>query len=271
MRRCLLFSVIGTAVLVLVTSFCVIPTAYAVPPTPAKTPSPSNTIGNPLFVLVEYDPWRSVIGSDSPTIALYDNGLVIFVRQNSQGKPEYVSAMLSSDEFAKLRTSLAGNDEFFALKEYYDLLLPTDQPSNVITLWDAKRGAKRVGVYGDLRYSREARDLAPLPFVQLYDVAIGYAHPKAASWLPEKFEVIIWEYQTSDAIPWPKGWPDLNDRATVKRAEVYSLYLEASKLSTFRTLTKNGNALLINGKTRAFSLRFPLPREELWQKLKIGS
>jgi hypothetical protein len=271
MRQCLLFTGISMLLALLAGSFSLPPSAQAASPTSTKTHLASSTTGNPLFVLVEYDPWRMVIGSDSPTFVLYDDGLVIFVRRNKQGNPEYAATRLTGDDFVKLRANLAGNDPFFVLKAHYDLLLPSDQPSNVITLWNTKRGAKQVSVYGDLRHSKEARDLAPQPFVRLFDKAVSYTNPEATSWRPEKFEVIVWETQRSDAVPWPKDWPDLNDPTTIKRGKVYSLYLEWSKLTTFRTLTHNGHALLINGKTWAFSLRYPLPSEEAWQTLKIPS
>jgi len=223
---------------------------------------------HPLLVLIEYDPWRMVIGSDSPTVALYDDGLVIFVRDNAEGRPEYASVKLRGDELTSLRRVLNIGDDFFALKAYYETVMKTDQPTNVIVAWDKQGQGKRVSVYGDLRRDNEARRLAPAPFVNLFDKAVNYTHPDAKTWLPEKFEVIVWEYKTSGATPWPKDWPDLNHPTTIKRDQVYSIYIESSKLTAFRKLAENATAFLINGKTWTFSLRFPFPQEEVWQEMK---
>lgn len=47
--------------------------------TPSPTPDKPETF-QPIILLTIYNPWLMVIGSDEPTFALYDNGLVIYQR-----------------------------------------------------------------------------------------------------------------------------------------------------------------------------------------------
>lgn len=38
----------------------------------------------PLAVLIQSDPWAMVIGSDTPRVAIYENGRVIFVQRSGR-------------------------------------------------------------------------------------------------------------------------------------------------------------------------------------------
>jgi hypothetical protein len=54
----------------------------------------------PLVLLTEYNPWAMVIGSDSPTFALYGNGTVIWRAEGRSGK--YMTVALAPSEVAEL-------------------------------------------------------------------------------------------------------------------------------------------------------------------------
>jgi hypothetical protein len=240
--------------------------AQAATPLAPSTRIPVAGAPVPLIVLIEFDPWRPVIGSDSPSFALYDNGLLIFVRSNSAGKPEYASILLSQQELDTLIKAFEIGDDFYALESYYDLVLMTDQPTSTLIVWDAKHNVKSVTIYGDLRQSDEARKLTPAALLKIFDQLVTYENSDAKTWLPEKFEVMIWPYNSSDAVAWPSKWPDLNDPTTVKRSEVYSLYVDIKQLEAFHKLTRDASALKINNQTWAFSIRFPLPAEAAWKR-----
>jgi hypothetical protein len=217
-----------------------------------------------LVVLIEFDPWRMVLGSDSPTFAHYDDGTVIFIRNNMNGNPEYASIQLDPNDFEELHDSLRIGSSFYALEPYYDLLLPTDQPNNFIYAWDEERGMKAVGVYGDLRSDSEARSLAPHTFLRIFDQLVSYQHPDAQTWYPDQFEVLVWPHERSDAVPWPEDWPDLNHPTTVQRNNLYSIYLPIEELEAFRELSEDASAFRINGQSFTFSVRYPLPDESSW-------
>jgi hypothetical protein len=218
----------------------------------------------PLIMLTEFDPWQMVLGSDTPTIVVYDTGQVIYVRTNDEGDYEHATVHLSEDELEalldRLFVSEENREDFFELEPYYDLLLMTDQPTSRIVALNGD-DLFSVGVYGNLRESGEARNLAPEAFVNVFDQLIAYEHPDAEPWLPEQFEVILWEYDDSEPTPWPANWPDLDDPTTVKRNDVYSLYIDIDELDKFYALAEEASAFLLDGQTWTFSLRFPFPHE----------
>ena len=53
----------------------------------------------PLIVLIERDPWLMVIGSDSPSFALYDDGTLIYLKTFESGKKEYFYVSLDNDSY----------------------------------------------------------------------------------------------------------------------------------------------------------------------------
>jgi hypothetical protein len=230
---------------------------------PLATATPAGDDPLPLVVLTEFNPWKMVLASDSPTFALYDNGQVIYLSEDANGNTEYVSVTLNDKELKALLDKLTIGSDFFALKPFYDLVLKTGQPSNRLVVWDRERSRKVVNVYGDLRDDPAARQAAPQSYLRVFDEVIRFQHPNARPWLPEKIEVIVWPYESSDATPWPKDWPDLEDPTTVKRETTSSIYLDADQLPAFRKLASEASAFLINGKTWAFSLRFPFPQESI--------
>src|SRR5687767_3175549 len=69
--------------------------------TPSHTPDKEETI-QPIVLLTIYNPWLMVIGSDAPTFALYDNGLVIYQRLGPADAPEFASVQLTADELKAL-------------------------------------------------------------------------------------------------------------------------------------------------------------------------
>lgn len=216
----------------------------------------------PLLMLTIFDPWNSVLGADSPRFVLYDNGQVIYMRENDGW--EYATVQLTRTQADMLFEQLVGDwqaqREFFMLDDYYDHLLMTDQPSTTIYLFDPHTGGKSVGVYGNLE-TDEARDLTPDTFLDIYDQVLAYQSAEAETWLPDYFEVVVWEYEYSDPTRWPADFPDLNSPSTVKRDSVYSLYVPIEEYETFIELAEDASAFLINGETWAFSVRYPFPHE----------
>ncbi len=263
-RLVTLLSILVMLLMTIAATFAAPTTSYMettlTPPPPTTTPE--NQPPKPLVMLTIYDPWRMVIGSDEPTFVLYDNGLVIYQRIGSADAPEFASVQLNDDEFEALKTDLNINADLYALEADDTYYPKTDQPSNVIELFDPKLGEKTISMYGNLRSDEDARqNSAPKPLIDLFDKLVAYSHPDAETWLPEQFEIILWEYNTSDAEPWPTNWPDLNDPTTIKRDSVYSLYIDFDQYERFMELRSTANALRLDGQNWAFSLRFPLPHE----------
>lgn len=222
----------------------------------------------PLIVLIERNPWLMVIGSDSPSFVLYDNGTLIFLKAVESGKREYFHVSLDNDSLKGTVKELTPSGDFLKLNDNYRLSNLTDKPTEefIMDLADFK---KKVAVYGDLRSDEKVRKNTPKAIMDLFNKIIGYENKKAQKWLPPKIEVMIWpyEYAPDKSIVWPAGWPDLNDKTTKKRGDSYSIFLDSSKFDSFIEFLKTRNekgAVEINNKKWAVSYRFPFPSEEKW-------
>lgn len=220
----------------------------------------------PRVVLIEYDPWNMVLGADSPTFVLYENGQVIYRRENADGEWEYASVFLNIEKRDALFETIV-SPEFYALDDYYEASEWTDQPNNWIWVWN-KGKMKRVGVYGQLRFDdEESRQATPEAFLQAFDTMVNFDSDRAETWLPKKFEVMLWPYETSDAADWPATWPDLDDPTTKQRGnDSYSIYVDIAELEKYRELREEYDAVELDGLTWAFALRYPFPTEFEWME-----
>lgn len=229
----------------------------------------------PLVVLIERNPWLSVIGSDSPSFVLYDSGLVIFIKKVAE-KYKYFSTILGQEEINKLYSPKIVQT-FFNLKsndpkdpDYFDTVSMTDQPTNTFVMWQGEK-KRKIYVYGRLRDDKESRDKTPKELLALFDQLIQFDKAEAKKWSPEKIEVMAWsyDYAPEGALDWPPGLPDLNHPTTVKRENIYSIYVDQKQFEQINQLMKkkgDRQAIAINGKKMSLSFRYPLPGEEIWMK-----
>ena len=217
----------------------------------------------PIIVLIERDPWLMVIGSDSPTFALYSDGTLIYF---NKGKG-YFSIKLNKN---KLQEYIP-DESFKKLDNSYFSASSTDQPINII-LYFENDDIFSVSVYGDLRSKDDARKLTPDTFLNVYDKLIETKNIKGTIWIPDYIEVMIWPYEYSPEEPmkWPSNWPDINNIMTRKRGnDSYSIYLDSKYYNDFVKLLrsmKEKQAILINNKKWAVSYRFPFPCEDIWMR-----
>ena len=217
---------------------------------------------SPLVVLLERDPWAMVVGADSPTFALYEDGTVI--QRTTTGFRE---ARLTQNEVDQL----VGRLSLSELSRSYGSFLvadSTDQPDQDLLIY---RGEKPifVSVYGSLK-DREVRSKLPAEVVAAYDALSLFKPSESQDWLPEKVEVMIWpyEYAPDPSIKWPEKWPGLSDPATVQRGDdSFSIYMPSAELPALRGFLKGRTekgAVEIGGRKWAASIRFPFPHEKLW-------
>jgi hypothetical protein len=227
----------------------------------------------PIALVHDFDPWGMVLGSDSPSFALYADGLVIFARRAQDGKQEYASVVLRGQERDALVSSLPIK-QFFGLEKHYETTQITDQVTTSITLRDRDQ-LKSISVYGGFRRTDNDRKAgAPAAFIEIYEKLKGFQSDRAAKWMPEKVEMMIWSYDNAgDAMSWPKNWPDTKHPETKKRGDgrdkiAYSIYLSVEQYETLRKRVERDSksAVLINGRKWAFSFRFPFPNEDYWRK-----
>jgi hypothetical protein len=219
----------------------------------------------PRIMLFSTNPWLEVMGSDSPSFALYENGLVIF-RAQTKGAP-FLSALLSPEDTTELFKRLRPDPDFFKLPDYIEAdQLKTDQPTNAISLRHGN-SFKSVRVYGNLRANQPARAAAPKVFVDLFDRITSYSNEQATPWQPNFIEVMLWPFEGSalNPVPWPSQWPGLQDSRTRRRgADSYSVYLPSEHFPELKELLRSmnsGQSIRLGGRKWAISYRLPFPHE----------
>src|SRR2546421_12693850 len=82
----------------------------------------------PIAIFIQSNPWERPIGSDTPTVAVYENGEVIFEKKVN-GRPIYHSVTLDEGGLDKLRRRIEPVLALRNLKPWY-IVEPyaTDQP-----------------------------------------------------------------------------------------------------------------------------------------------
>jgi len=234
----------------------------------------------PLLVVLEQNPWLMVMGSDSPTFALYEDGTIICLRDKpTQEKPFYSRKIEDPKKKAEVLLSM----DLAKMKSLYELSSATDQvstviwtPTKTIKIYGSWRQARDMGGDSDPRWKaiveREKKMWASLPS-EIREALARIDLERSASgapWFPSKIEVMFWpyEYAPDESIVWPKDWPGLNAPDTKKRGnDSFSVFLPSEKhadLLKFLASRKMKGAVLIDGKKMADSFRFPFPGEALW-------
>lgn len=217
---------------------------------------------SPLVVLLDNDPWASVMGSDSPTFALYEDGTVI--QKSTNG---FITTRLANPEMNQLLDRL----DLPSLSRSYgrfDAADATDQPEQNLLIYRTSSPVF-VSVYGSLK-DKVVRAKIPLEVIDAYDMLAQFKHPKSRAWLPENIEVMIWpyEYAPEPSLKWPQEWPGLSDAETVRRGgDSFSIFMPSAKLADLRAFFKRRNergAFEIDGQKWSASIRFPFPHEKLW-------
>ncbi len=223
----------------------------------------NNKYGKPLVVLTETDPWLMVIGSDSPSFALYENGQFIFKKKQGN-RVKYFEVKKKKAELQNLMRNLGISDTLAKLPKYIIASNSTDQPTITISL--NIDSLQEISVYGRISSKKsDARKETPTAFLTAYDNIINLNEASATEWLPENIEILAYTYANSKEEPlsWKKEWNDIHSKTTIKRGEgLYSLYLDRKYFKDFIKFLKSlrqKQAALINGKKYALSYRFPFP------------
>jgi hypothetical protein len=220
----------------------------------------------PIVVLIERDPWLMVLGSDSPTVALYSDGEFIVKKTDGSG---YVHSFLSIDARQTLLSKLE-LESLSRLENSYTVSEWTDQPTNELHLWVGGQ-YKSISVYGNIRAEAEARAKTPLPFIRAFDSLTASTPSTATLWLPPLIEVLIWPYEHSPEEPlaWPSEWPQFEQARPRGSHGLYQLLLPSEQyprlIELLRTL-KTKQAIRFADRKWTIAYRIPFPHESDWSK-----
>jgi hypothetical protein len=215
----------------------------------------------PLVLLTEYNPWALVVGSDTPTFALYADGTVIYW-QRTAGK--YFIAHLTRAQVARWfeAAHLEKLDQF---KSCYSISEGTDAPTNVLVV-KTLQGFKSIEVYGTIRHLENMPETnLPADLQTAFKMLIGFRAEQATPWQPPYFEVIIWPFTYAKSTArWPSSFPGISDKNTHRTRSGYRLFLPISELDRYKAFiatTKPTQAILLGARKWAVSARFPFPHE----------
>lgn len=252
--------------------------------TPSVRLAPKVPPAQPVLAMMELNPWLMVIGSDSATFVLYDDGRVVYRAHHADGSPgDYLTVTLKD---AERRALLAELDvgRLGALPVFTRAANATDMPTTVLITFPSGK-ARSVSVYGLLDPDQKHQVLgwttmegapeppAPSPvFLDLYRRLHAFSRADATPWTPPVLEVMVWDYDYApNARPWPAGWPDLASAVGQPTdTAVGRIFVDGrdqdALLAFLRTLGER-EAVLMNGRKFAIGVRPVIPGEELWRRV----
>jgi hypothetical protein len=229
----------------------------------------------PLAVMLETDPWLMVIGSDTPSFVLYEDGQVIYRKISAKKEPRYLWKLLTADELQSLKVKLTSFGPFHKGNNRINIAEVSDQPETKLYL-DFEETKLVASIYGIkfVNVTRdEGRSKTPLPaeLRKLYVFLSSLEFKDAREWTPKYIEAIAWNYDhaVDASVSWPKQWPGLNSPMTIKKSSTYSIFIQGAELksvSTFLGTRKEKGAIEIDGKKFAVSVRRVFPSEPVWRK-----
>lgn len=218
----------------------------------------------PLIYMIERDPRRLIIGSDEPTLVVYEDGLAI---QNRviRGRPEQRQGRLSTEQVTALVQQIAANG-------FMDLPRRMTAESHMHA--QAAMIGVRVGEWWKwvtvegLHLDALPRDAPRLDvFASTYCTLWSLDVPDARVWEPEEVDVMLWGYNhAKQAVPWPSDVPP--PPSTLKPPKLgegaYKHRIEGKYEPVLIELLEDapGQAVLFNGEKWAVDLRRRVPEED---------
>jgi len=231
--------------------------------------------GKALFVVIEYNHWAMVVGADTPTFALYDDGTVIYWKKEDRGG-KYVSAKLTNSEVSQILERV-NPEAFVSLERRYEPARGFSHAPETLMVLQQKDGSyQEVYVFGSIKREEDGSNPRGIPNLlpDIFQFITTYHNANATEWVPDSIEVMVWpyEYAPDTDLIWPKGWPGLDDSRTVKKDDFYSIYLEKAQLGELKLFVekrRERQAVRISGRKWAVDARLPFPQEKIWRDIKF--
>ena len=159
----------------------------------------------PMFVVFERNPWLTSVGSDFPSVVVYEDGRMIFVQgEGLQAKP--MTGKVDAKVATTLRDQLVAGG-FTKLEGETNCSEATDQVTVEIIL---RTGAswKMASAYG-LRKNGRCGVIPPKSFVDAYTALQRLRPSDSKPFEPEEIQVQLWgfEYAKGRPLPWPSDVP----------------------------------------------------------------
>lgn len=234
----------------------------------------------PLAVLVETNPWLMVMGSDTPSFVLYEDGQVIYrersAEKSANKESRYLWKLMTSAQLQSLKVTLASFGPYPKGNNRINLTEFSDQPETKLYLNfdETKLVASIYGIRFATASREDGRSKTPFPaeLGKLYAFLSSLQFTGATEWRPKYLEAIAWDYShvVDASVVWPKQWPGLNSPTTIKRETMFSIFvpgIEINNVSAFLGTRKERGAIEIDGKKFAVSVRPTFPSEPVWRNV----
>jgi hypothetical protein len=255
----------------------------------------------PILVLMEEEQWLNMdVIRHSPTFVLYDDGTMIYIRQEPTPEEPFQSRKVP-DATGSFKALLAFDPGAMRSEYRFDF----EEHAITTTIWTP---TKKIRILGDwrkmLRIDSLLRRIEDNPDTNRKADAEGerrewqweYRAWKSLpnnirtallridsersfagrAWLPPAIEVVFEPYINAPdtSIIWPKEWPGLQSKDTREWKDTvtwgdggYCVFLPSGKLAELRSFLatrKDRGAVLIDGKKMSVGFKLPLPGEEAW-------
>ena len=229
----------------------------------------------PVAVFTEFNPWLMVIGSDTPRVAIYENGDVIFVKKIGQTYP-YHSMKLTPAQLQELEAKWESLLDLTPPKDGYEVTGATDQATASFYL---RHGDKTfaTSVYGwrcgggvPVPAHLKPEEKPPAALAEAHKTFCAIDFPESKEWVPKYLEVMLWDYSYAPqaSLAWPKKWPGLTSERALKRGDAWSIFLDGTQLAELHVFLRERQekgAVELGGKKWAADFRYTFPSEPLWR------
>jgi hypothetical protein len=235
----------------------------------------------PIAVFIQTDPWAMLIGADTPRIAVYEDGTVLFLKRSGE-KASYHQKSLSATELSAFKKRLKPAADLKDLKRFYNVHPnATDQPQALLYFRDGDRELT-TKIYGlqapdtkpysfTMSHAKLKPDAVPGELIELHKFFCTVDYSDSREWTPRYVEAVAWSYSYAPdaSIIWPKDWPGLDSERSFERRGSYSIFLDGSVLPDLQKFLQTRNekgAIEIGGRKWIVSYRYTFPSEPVWMK-----
>jgi hypothetical protein len=228
----------------------------------------------PIAVLLQENPSAAVMGAETPRIAIYENGDVIYSRGHGENQIYFYAEI----GFAAVRSVIDHLTPVtdLKLKSRYSV---TNAPGQGAALFYLHANGKTVvtSVYGlrpeDDEGGSKARalDRVPVQLRELYHYLLTVDFTETRPWTSVYVEAMVFPVGdvSGKVLHWPKDWPDLKSDRVINRKDGFSIFLNGSERDELRNFVAQENkdgAVIINGSKWTVESRPVFPSEPIWRK-----
>ncbi len=223
----------------------------------------------PLLAMWERDPWLMVLGSEVPSFVLYEDGLVVFRRDDAR-ETRYLVAEIGAPRARSIVDRVLARG-FERLPLGSSLVDGTDQPSVDIVVRAADGGWLGSWVHGlgrdGLRSSGCALSaMAPAPFLATHRELLRFRDPSERPWEPDRVEVLLWEFASprTDQLEWPADVPRPPSPLVAPEGRPYRHAVEGrheARLLALQRSLGNARAIRLDGRRWTVNVRRLVPAD----------